>query len=103
LHTEQAHRPWKPGFFPQLKIVAQSFPALAPENVDAPAAKPAAAYLSEEAAALHARRTKPFFAHCGIHDALATDIAKPSLAHAPPCDSPSPVGKLNALGLSNQL
>jgi hypothetical protein len=33
--------------------------------------------LSEEAAALHARRTKPFFAHCGIHDALATDIAKP--------------------------
>jgi hypothetical protein len=60
-------------------------------------------YLSEEAAALHARRTKPFFAHCGIHDALATDIAKPSLAQVLPCDSPFPVGKLNAVGLSNQL
>jgi hypothetical protein len=80
LHIEQARRPWKPGRFPQLTIVAQSFLALAPEDVDAPAAKP----LSEEAAASHARRTKPFFAHCGIHDALATDIAKPSLAEARP-------------------
>src|SRR5208282_5026655 len=60
-------------------------------------------YLSEEAAALHARRSQPFFAHCGIHDALPMDIAELSLAQAQPYDSPSPVGKLHAVGLSNQL
>jgi hypothetical protein len=75
LHIEQARRPWKPGRFPQLKIVAQSFLALAPEDVDAPAAKPAAATCLRQRR--RPMRGEPSRSLHIVDDAFATDIAKP--------------------------